>query len=249
MDIIESHQHGLAEQLAEEARGLAGRDRDSVQRAQVYHHLYQHSGGRHCYALRCAEAALTLDVALAAVERGARRRWRPRPGLDERARDFAAALRTIDRERCEAMLVAYRLAITPGLGAVAGERVPADLLAALRGGDRRGLFAAHLGWAEERWGLAIERAIAELGWPYRPSAVARAIAALRLPLSAFERGERSGWGRAEARLLKLKPFPPGFAANPGQHYYKLQRAIAERRRRERGALDLVSPEDSVSLAA
>ena len=73
MDIIASHPDGLAEQLAHEAAGLAGRNRDAVQRAIVGHHLYQHSGGRHNFALIAAGAALALDRRLARMAKGAGR--------------------------------------------------------------------------------------------------------------------------------------------------------------------------------
>ena len=42
--------------------------------------------------------------------------------------------------------------------------------------------------------------------------------------------------------------PDGFAANPAQPFFKLQRQIIERRRR--GAdIDQLSPDDAVQLAA
>lgn len=252
MDIIASHQLGLIEQYSEEAAGLAGRERDTVQRAVVYHHLYQHSGGRHGYALLAAEAAVTLDPLLIAVERAARRGWwrigrRRAEALAERARTFAATVRTIDRERCEALLMAYRLALTPGLAGHAAERLPAELVAALRGEDRRMLFLAHQRWAEQRWGLAIEAAIEALGWPLGAARVAAAIAALRLPLDRFEAADKRGWAATEARLLARKGLPRGFAINPGQHYYKLQRGLADQRRRAPASDP--APDEAVRLAA
>lgn len=253
MDIIASHQHGLAEQLSIEARGLAGRPRDTVQRAQVYHHLFQHSGGRHGYALLSAEAALAIDGLVARMERSVARRWWLGPARADairgRVRAFGEALRELDRQRCEAMLMAYRLAFTPGLGAAADAELPADLLDALRGDDRRLAFLAHVRWVEERWGIELERAIAALDWPFGARVAARAIAALRLPVKRFERAERRGWEAAEQLILKSRALPAGFAANPGQAYYKLQRGLADKRRSERGEWADLPPDEAVSLAA
>ena len=109
------------------------------------------------------------------------------------------------------------------------------------------LFLAHQRWAEQRWGLAIEAAIEALGWPLGAARVAAAIAALRQPLDRFEAADKRGWAATEARLLARKGLPRGFAINPGQHYYKLQRGLADQRRRA-PASDL-APDEAVRLAA
>jgi hypothetical protein len=253
MDIIASYQHGRIEQLADEARGLAGRDRDHVQRAIVYHHLYQHSGERHAYALIAADGSLKLESALASIEGLAERSWwrlgRGRAAaLAERARGFAAALRRIDRERCEAMQLAYRLAHTHGLSGLADDQLPGDLREAFAEADPRALFLAHLRWAEERWGHAIEEAIHALEWRLRTAAVGRAVAALRPGVAAYDAAQRRGLAAFERRLVTDDLLPRGFAGNPGQHYYRLQRALADKRRRERAESDL-APEEAVLVAA
>ncbi|QNN65576.1 hypothetical protein H9L12_03065 [Sphingomonas rhizophila] len=254
MDIIASYQHGRIEQLAEEARGLAGRECDHVQRAIVYHHLYQHSGDRHAYALIAAQAALRLEDALANVEAAAERSWwrigRARAAaLAERARDFAAALRTIDRDRCEAMQLAYRLAHTHGLSTLAEDQLPEELRQAFASDDRRALFLAHQQWVENRWGLALEAAIHRLEWPLRKGAVERAIAALRPGVAMFSAVERRGFTVFERKLFTDDALPRAFAGNPGQHYYRLQRDLADKRRRARAEACDLAADDTVVLAA
>lgn len=241
MDIIASHQDGLAEQLAHEAAGLAGRNRDAVQRAIVGHHLYQHSGGRHTFALIAAGAALALDRRLARMAQVAERWPRRDAGLAARVTDFAETARGIDRERCEELLLAYRLATTPGVrgGAVA---IPT-------GSDSRTEYLRHVTWAEARWGGRIEAAIDALDWTRSPRDLARAIAALRPPVELFDRAERGGWTRTERRLISDRALPRGFAANPGQHYYAIQRSLAERRRKLTGEWPDFSPEEAVAIAA
>ncbi len=235
MDIIASFQDGLAEQYAHEAAGLAGRERDSVQRAIVGHHLYQHSGGRHAFALIAAGASLALDRRLARLQKAAGRWPRRDLALAERVAQFAAAARGIDRERCEAMLLAYRLATRPGAREAAA------------GTDRRSDYLRHVAWAEEHWGGAIEAAIDVLAWRRPPRDLAAVLAALRLPVALFDRAERDGWGRTEARLIGDRAMPRGFAANPGQHYYAIQRALADKRRKLKGQWSDIP--DAVAIAA
>ena len=124
---------------------------DAVQRAIVGHHLYQHSEGRHGFALMAAVAALSLDRALARMAKVALRWPRRDVVLAARVEDFAAQARRIDRERCEAMLLAYRLATTPGLRGAGVGGDPA-LALANAGGERRDDYLVHVRWAEERWG-------------------------------------------------------------------------------------------------
>jgi hypothetical protein len=263
MDIIASHQGGLIEQLEAEATALAGRACDSVQRAITCHHVADMLGLAHGYALLAAEASLALDEALARLERQAGRwRWSvsrtARAELVERARVFAAAARRIDGERCAGVLMAYRLVATPGLGGEAKRRLDSEMLASLQAvqstrGEtdrdaRRALFDAHARWAEKMFGAAVDEAVAALGWPHGPKAVRAVVAALLIPAAQLERAERRGLWRVEARLRKSKRMPEGFAANPAQAFFKLQRQIIERRRR--GAdVDQFSPDEAVKLAA
>ena len=249
MDLISAHRHGLGDQLREEAEGLTGRPQDDVQRAIVAHHLFDHSAGRHAYALFAAEAALGFEEALDALRTAAKRaRWRIGRNrsveLLERVEAFGAALAGIDAERCAAMWIAYRAAQHDATHAM----VPAEL-AALHGGDARAIFAAHQAWFEGRWGLALEAAIVALDWPLRAAPVTALLEGLRIPATRLDKAERRGLRKAEAVLVADKRLPARFAANPAHHYYALQRAMAARRRDERCRFDEFPLEDSVRLAA
>lgn len=249
MDLIGAHRDGLAAQLVEEAHGLAGRGRDQVQRAIVYHHLFDHSGGRHAYALLAAEGALALDAAVQAMRTSAKRaRWRlrgpRRAAVMARIEAFGEALAAIDAARCEAMWIAYRAAQYEATSALVPEE-----LACLRGDDCATMFAAHQAWAEERWGVEIEAALIALDWPLAPRPVATALAALRIPAERFANAQRKGFRKVEATLIADKRLPPKFAANPAHHYFVLQRSSAERRRSERDRLLGIPIEDTVRLAA
>ncbi len=264
MDVIASHQHGLFEQLEIEAASLAGRAGDSAQRAVVYHHLTDSLGLANAYALLAARAALAIDRSVAELKRSVRRAWwrlraEERAGLIERVERFGAALRELDRRRCEAALLAYRLIATPGLAEQAEARLDPGLIAAFaacrmaRGGAdrdmRRALFLAQQRWAERLIGEGMEEAIAALDWPLWSRPVRRAIEGLRIPLKAYERAERRGLGKVERRLRGAKVLPATFAANPAQAFFTLQRQLAERRRRAAAEYDELSPEEAVQLAA
>ena len=235
--------------MAEEAMGLAGRGTDLVQRTIVYHHLFDHSGGRHAYALLCAEAALTLDSAIGAMRKAVRHsRWRLRGARREaaiaRVEAFANAVSEIDRARCEAMWIAYRAA----QHAATSPLVP-DALGDLKDCDAAALFAAHQAWAEAQWGIDIEAAIAALDWPLSPAPVIAAVGSLRVSTVRFNSAARQGLRKVEGGILGDKRLPAKFAANPARHYYALQRAMAARRRDAQCNLDDFAPEDSVRLAA
>ena len=264
MDIIASHQHGLIEQLEHEAESLAGRARDSAQRAVVYHHLAESLGLANVYALLAAHGALAIEPATAALQRAVRRsRWRlkrePRAALQARVTRFGEALLELDRQRCAAALRTYRLVATPGLGEEARRRLDpavAAAYAACRSGcgaadvrARRRLFVAQQRWAEALFGDALEQAIVELGWPLGARAVRSAIAALRIPVSAYDRAESRGLDKCERRLRQSKDLPDMFAANPAQAFFAFQRQMAERRRRAAVESADFSPDESVRLAA
>jgi len=264
MNIIASHQSGLIEQLDAEALALAGRGRDSAQRALVYHHVADMLGLAHGFALLAAHGALSIDATVARMERLARRAWwrlkrAERAALAERIAAFRDRLRDLDAERCSGVLMAYRLAATPGLGCEAANRLAPDLLAALRVAQsargqadaraRRALFEAHQRWADVLIGERLDQAIAELEWPLEPRALDAAVAALRIPARDYDRAERRGFARSERRLRASKLLPPLFAANPAQAFFQLQRQIAERRRRaadgEQG--DHLPPDEAVRV--
>lgn len=248
MDLISAHRQGLADQLLEEAPGLSGRARDGVQRAIVLHHLFDHSGGRHAYALLAASGALAIEPGLEAMRRAARRAWwrargRRRAALLERIERFAACVRDIDRARCEAMWIAYRAAQHGATSSL----VPTDLAGLGGGEDGRALFLAHQGWAEAQWGMELEAALVALDWPLGAAPVRRIVEALRIPLTALQ--PRGGLRKVERAVLADPRLPTGFAANPAQHYYALQRSMAAKRRHEQAALDGIPVEETVRLAA
>ena len=247
MNIIVSHQSGLVEQLDAEALALAGRGRDSAQRALVYHHVADMLGLAHGFALLAAHGALGIDAAVARIERIVRRSWwrlkrAQRAALAERVIVFGDRLRRLDAERCSGVLMAYRLAATPGLGGEAARRLDPDLLAALRAAQsargqadaraRRALFDAHQRWADELFGDRLEQAVAELAWPLNPRLLRDAIATMRIADRDYDRAERRGVSRIERRLRASKLLPDLFAANPAQAFFQLQRHVADRRRRE-----------------
>lgn len=261
MDIIASHQSGLADQLEGDAVALAGRPRDGAQRTIVYHHVADMMGLRHVYALLAAGSASTIDRAIEAMRRAARRaRLRlshaERAAAEERVVVFGETLRTLDALRCASVLGAYRLVATPGLGGEAARRIDGDLLAALGAAQapaateaiRRRLFEAQALVVEALIGARLDAAVEVLAWPLGPRAVDAAVAALRLPVDAFAQAERRGLMRIEASLRRSPLLPPQFAANPAQAFFQLQRQVAERRRRAADG-DHLSPDEAVSLAA
>jgi len=265
MNIIASHQSGLVEQLDAEALALAGRGRDSAQRALVYHHVADMLGLAHGFALLAAHGALGLDAAVGRLERAARRAWwrlkrGERAALVERVATFRETLRAFDVERCSGVLMAYRLAATPGLGGEAARRLDPDLFAALRSAQsargqadartRRALFDAHQRWADALFGERLEQAVAELVWPLKPRLLNDALATVRIPDRDYGRAERKGLNRIERSLRASKLLPGLFAANPAQAFFQLQRHVAERRRREADGDvgDHLSPDEAVSVA-
>jgi len=265
MNIIASHQSGLVEQLEAEALALAGRGRDSAQRALVYHHVADMLGLAHGFALLAAHGALGLDEAVRRLERTARGAWwrlkrAERAALVERVAAFGGTLRLLDVERCSGVLMAYRLAATPGLGGEAAKRLDPDLLAALRAVQtvrgqaearaRRALFDAHQRWADGLFGARLDHAVADLAWPLKSRPLRQAIAALRIAERDYQRAERRGLHRIERGLRASKLLPGLFAANPAQAFFQLQRHVAERRRREAdgGLGDHLPADEAVRVA-
>ena len=110
------------------------------------------------------------------------------------------------------------------------------------------MFAAHERRAEALIGARIDQAVAALDLPLSGRVLCAAIEALRIPRGAYERADRRGLTRIEARLRRSKRLPLTFAANPAQAFFQLQRQTAERRRRAAGGDDL-SADDAVRLAA
>lgn len=260
MDIIESHRLGLIEQFETEAAALAGGPRDAGQRALVCHHVADMLGLAHGYALLSAQGALAIDEAVARIARRARwLGWRlsrgDRAALAERITAFGETLRGLDAERCAGVLTVYRLVATPSLAVEAERRLGGDLFVALGAAQatrgqtdtavRRDLFHAHQRWAEALIGTRLDAAVEALGWPFGKRTLQQAIEALRIPVKAFQRGALA---RCARRLRRSTRMPEGFAANPAQAFFQLQRQIVERRRRAAEGEDL-SADDAVRLAA
>ena len=59
----------------------------------------------------------------------------------------------------------------------------------------------------------------------------------------------SGAEKVERALRARRNLPPGFASNPAQAFFALQRREAERRRRVATDDGQISPDDAVRLAA
>lgn len=264
MDIIAAHRLGLIEQLDEEVAALAGRSSDHGQRAVVLHHLYDHSGGQHDWALAEARQALRTASAIGLLRRKVERwgwlmanRDQARLALEQLAEALgeAAMARTASAYRC------YRLSTTKALRKEAEEELPALLLEALDECHR----ARRSGWElspEARQLLHDQTELQSAGTvdPARLDAAWAAIDSTGLGRSARRllcsgklartraRDKRRGWAKVERDLRNDLALPASFRANPAQHFYALQQMLAERRRqRWREACD--REPDAFELAA
>lgn len=264
MNIIAAHQQGLIEQLEEEVAAIAGRGRDRCQRAVVLHHLFDHSRGAHHWALEEGRRELRIARGLEALARRLDR-WgwlMPRREQAEQAvAKLADALGEVSRARCAAAYRAYRLSATPALRSEAERLLPTDLLQALERchAARRGGEAAS---ADDIALLAAESELHSMATTEATSLQAAwsAIGATRLGRAAnrllgakaLARGEardrKRGWDKVERELRNDPLLPATFRANPAQHFYALQYALAERRRqrwreacdREPGSFELAA---------
>ena len=110
-------------------------------------------------------------------------------------------------------------------------------------------FAA-FDWPElERLARRTNVRFAYLGWrPLRFSDFASREERREKGLLAFDRAERRGWAAVERSLKAYGLMPPPFTANSAQHFFAIQNAHAERRRRVRRELLGVSAEEAVTLA-
>lgn len=264
MDIISVHQQGLIEQLDEEVAALAGHPRDHGQRAIVLHHLFDHSRGSHGWALAEACRALRIAAGLAALERQIER-WGWLTGGRDEAR---AALRLLGEAIGEASRVrtaeayrAYRLSATKALRAEAERTLAPTLLSALDGSHTARRAAVELSddqrlaMAEESELLAassVNLEMVDAAWAAIDKTSLRRAARRLLGDKALDKGavrdERRGWVKVERELRNDPALPAAFRANPAQHFYALQHALAERRRqRWREACD--REPDAFELAA
>jgi len=264
MDIIAAHQQGLIEQLEEDMNALAGRPRDHGQRAVVLHHLFDHSRGVHGWALAEARRELRIARALAALEHRIAR-WGWMIARREQAREtlalLANAVGEASRARCAAGYRAYRLSATPALRAEAEVRLPAELLALLehshaarRTGQAASADAMHcLGELSEEFAAAAvdQRALASAWDAIDATGLKRSARRLlgdKAMSRSAARDRKRGWAMVEAALRDDPMLPHSFRANPAQHFYALQHALAERRRQHwREACD--REPDAFELAA
>lgn len=264
MDIIAAHQHGLIEQLEDEAAALAGRGRDHGQRAVVLHHLYDHARGGHDWALW--EARQNLRIASGLDLLGKRiERWGWITGGRDKARValnlLADALGEAARVRAEAAYRAYRLSATPALRGEAEEKILPALLALLdqchsarrSGEDLSAEAQRSLADESERFAAAAVDALAvEAAWVAIDATAMRRTARRMLGVKALvrqiARDKRRGRARIEQQLRNDLALPAAFRANPAQHFYALQHMLRERRRkqwredcdREPGAFELAA---------
>ena len=264
MDIIAAHQQGLIEQLEEDVKALAGRPRDHGQRAVVLHHLFDHSRGVHGWALCEARRELRIARALAALEHR-HGRWGWMIAGREQAREalaiLAEAIGEASRARCAAGYRAYRLSAAPALRAEAEVRLPAELLvhldhshAARRTGQVAAADATHslAELSEEFAASAVDQQALAAAWNAIDATGLRRSARRLLGNKAMARGvardRKRGWAKVEAALRDDPMLPHSFRANPAQHFYALQHALAERRRQQwRQACD--QEPDAFELAA
>lgn len=264
MDIISAHQQGLIEQLDGEVAALAGRPRDFGQRAVVLHHLYDHSGGQHGWALAEAREALRIAAGIATLRRRLER-WgwliARRDQAGEALDRLAEALGEAAAERTATAYRAYRLSTAKALRSEAEQRLPADLLEVLdqchrarRNGEKisseaQQMLCDHTEQlcAESLDEARLNAAWAAIGMTGLGGSARRLLGRARLASKRY-RDERRDWARVEQAFRSDLALPAAFRANPAQHFYALQQSLAERRRqRWREACD--REPDAFELAA
>lgn len=169
-----------------EATLLAGGLNDLRQRASVYHHLYEDSGGRNVFPLVAAHGALwgagyfALGMKVGALL-SAQYLFQPAVRREKlrQLHAFADAFREINRRVCIEAYCAYHFSKRYGHVKGIDEYVPPRLLGALNtchraqaeqqplpAEQRRALFEAFFLWEQDVIvGPAVEQAIAALDWP------------------------------------------------------------------------------------
>jgi hypothetical protein len=172
--------------IHQEATVLAGALTDLGQRASVYHHLYEDSGGRSVFPLIAAHGALwgagyfALGLKVGALL-SAQFLFTPAVRRDKlrQLHAFADAFREINRQVCVEAYTAYHFSKLHGRTPDAERYLQPRLLAALNRCHRaqalheplpqparRELFEAFFLWEQEVIvGPAVERALAALDWP------------------------------------------------------------------------------------
>lgn len=195
--------------LTREAERLAGGLKDLAQRATVYHHLFEASGGNHAFPLIAAHGALWAGgyfrfgarLAEALAWQYAWSSIRRREQM-EALESFANAFREINRRVCVDTYVSFHFTARHADDPNISKYVSPELLAALRmvhearseGRDlpderKREVFTAHFLDEQRRVvGPAIEKAVAAFDWP-----VVRFVALKPLVRFAYFRGGRPLW--------------------------------------------------------
>ena len=173
------------QQLRGEAKLLAGGNQDLAQRAAVYHHLYQHSGGNHVFPLIAAHGALWAKGYFAfGLRIGRLASWQymntsVRRKKQEMLAAFADAFRNVNRLVCIETYTTYHFSLRHGEHPQAKAFIPAGLLEKLnqvhraqRSGqvltlaERRDMFETFfLNEQETVVGPNIELAVALFEWP------------------------------------------------------------------------------------
>jgi len=172
--------------LRAEAVAMAGGIGDLTQRASVYHHLFQHSGGNHTFPLLAAHGALWASgYFLAGIRFGAITAAIQHVGganeaeLKRRLRIFAHQFRDINRRVCVETYFIYHLTAAGRFSDAAERIVPLDLLIemqrchaarltgrSLSDAERRSLFCAFFLWEQANIvGPSIDAAFAAFDWP------------------------------------------------------------------------------------
>lgn len=248
MDIIAAHQQGLTEQLEEDVRALTGRSRSHGQRAVVLHHLFDHSRGTHAWAL--AEARRELRIARAIVTLDRRiNRWgwlmRGREGAELAWKNLVEAIGEASRARCAASYRAYRLTASAALIGEAERLLPTALVELLQHCHRARrsdepfpdeLRGALWDESEQLAQSVVDPSRLNAAWlAIEATGLKRAARRLlreRVLERAAERDCNRGCVHVEREFRNDPLLPKSFRANPAQHFYALQQAMAERRRQQ-----------------
>ncbi len=172
--------------LRSEAERLAGGLNDLAQRATVYHHLYEHSGGNHIFPLIAAHGAMWARGYFGfGMKLGWCCSWQyafsPKKRLArlEQLADFANAFREINRQVCVETYTSYHFTEKYGEHPDADQFIPVAILsvlnrchAACREGrelsnrEKREVFHAFfLNEQEEVVGPRIDEAKEAFAWP------------------------------------------------------------------------------------
>jgi hypothetical protein len=248
MDIIAAHQQGLIEQLEDEVAAVSGRARDHVQRAMVLHHLFDHSRGTHQWALFEARRELLLahgwEMLAKRIDRWG---WlfSRRVEVKRALAQLAEVMGEESRARCSAAYLAYRLSATAALRNEAEQRLgPAFLNILDRCHDARRsrqnvsgeLIASLAEQSELHAGAATDADPTRAAWSailatWLGRAALRMIGPKALARQEV-RDRKMGHRKVEHALRNDRLLPASFRANPAQHFYAMQHALAERRRQQ-----------------